>query len=944
MVDPQASRFWLAALQSGLLEAQALNACWEGISPEKRNAPEHLDRRLARQAVQQNHLTLWQAQQLLAGRTSGFRVDRYLLLDLIGHGGMGRVYLARDTRLGRQVALKILSPERMSNPRAIARFRREARVGAQLQHENLVRIYDFGESQGRYFLVMEYIEGKTIGALISEQGPMPPATAARLARQIALGLEHAHRKGLIHRDVNPYNVLVTHEGVAKLADLGLAKDLTEDERVTREGATVGTFDYVAPEQARQSDSADIRSDVYSLGCTLYHMIAGQVPFPSPSLPEKLFAHQALEPRPLDQVVPEIPAGLAEAVRRMMRKRPEERYATPLQAAQAIEPFVEEYARLNDTQPEPSPLIPDDGPGRRDAPQPSAEDGAEGPSPAVARATPHPGGLTAGGTRVAPGGQPSDRIAPAFVTPVNDREASSAEDIPLLLDLGPEPSLTDSLSRPKPWFSTDRSSNAQGGVGSDAAVGAPDRRSALLASLSRSRWAWPVAILALALVLAITLGILGYFWGGPGMVGTDKAPPRRAAAGRQDEAGLKGHPRAVPAEDALAKAEADRTPAADITVRDPNGQEEPAKNLKDAIDRALGVNGWVILHNPRPLSVPPAPSLAPVASGALRIRAAEGVKPTLEVELVAGKPVLSTGLGAKLVLEGLTIVARSSKQVRDAAARGASAPGTIPVVQAAGSAEFRRCTFAVDAADQAARSVARAIVTEGVNLTIEGCWFRGFDTAVVVREAGGQTAQIRQTLATAGTRDLPDRPAAAAPAPRPGARPRGWLIEVEHLGGGKVGSPRQVILEHCTLVGDGLLKLSRFSPQSPIQVKASGCAFQARTLIGWEPWPADAALSPTVLQWEGEGNLYDIRDRAWIEAPGAKAPPGPAANVASLIDWGGLVKESGPREDRIAFPPAGAGVPVPKDFEIKPQGDQKIGADPDLVGPGRPPADPVGAGG
>ena len=175
MVDPQASRFWQAALQSGLIDVPSLTACWEAIPPEKREVAEHLDRRLARQAVQQGQLTLWQAQQLLAGRTSGFRVDRYLLLDLIGQGGMGRVYLARDTRLNRRVALKILSPERMNNPRAIARFQREARVGAQLQHENLVRIYDYGESNGQCYLVMEYIEGKTIGALIRREGPMPPA-------------------------------------------------------------------------------------------------------------------------------------------------------------------------------------------------------------------------------------------------------------------------------------------------------------------------------------------------------------------------------------------------------------------------------------------------------------------------------------------------------------------------------------------------------------------------------------------------------------------------------------------------------------------------------------------------------------------------------------------------------------------------------------------------
>ena len=248
MLDPKESRFWQATVLSGLMDAQKLMACWNAISPGKRDDPQHVDRRLARQAVQARALTLWQAQQLMAGRTSGFKVDRYVLLDLIGQGGMGRVYLAQDSRLNRQVALKILSPERINNPRAIARFQREARVGAQLQHENLVRIYDFGESSGRFFLVMEYIEGKTIGTLIAEQGAIPSAIAVKLVRQVAMGLEHAHRKGLIHRDVNPYNILVTRDGTAKLADLGLAINLAEEDRVTREGATVGTFDYVAPEQ------------------------------------------------------------------------------------------------------------------------------------------------------------------------------------------------------------------------------------------------------------------------------------------------------------------------------------------------------------------------------------------------------------------------------------------------------------------------------------------------------------------------------------------------------------------------------------------------------------------------------------------------------------------------------------------------------------------------
>src|SRR5262249_49961176 len=147
MVEPQASRFWHAALQSGLIDAPGLEACWQAIPLEKRT-PEAIDRRLALQTVSSGHLTRWQAQQVLGGRSAGFKVDRYVLLDLIGQGGMGRVYLARDTRLNRLVALKVLSPERMNNPRAVERFKREAKVGAQLQHENLVRIYDEGEAGG----------------------------------------------------------------------------------------------------------------------------------------------------------------------------------------------------------------------------------------------------------------------------------------------------------------------------------------------------------------------------------------------------------------------------------------------------------------------------------------------------------------------------------------------------------------------------------------------------------------------------------------------------------------------------------------------------------------------------------------------------------------------------------------------------------------------------
>ncbi len=341
MVERTGCRFWQVVLQSGLADAQALQSWWDAVPPEKRT-PEHIDRRLAKQAVQSGAITVWQAQQLLAGRSTGFKIDRYVLLQLIGQGGMGRVYLARDSKLNRRVALKILSPERVNNPRAIARFHREAMVGAQLQHENLVRIYDEGESAGKCYLVMEYIEGKNIGQMIAEGGPLPPAVAARLARQVALGLEHAQRKGLIHRDVNPYNILVTHDGTAKLTDMGLAIDLGDADHVTRDGAIrSSTFDYVSPEQARHSHAVDTRSDIYSLGCTLYHMLTGQVPFPTSSLPEKLFSHQANVPDSVRAVSPWVPEGLAEVVARTLLKAADQRYATPLELAQALEPFAED---------------------------------------------------------------------------------------------------------------------------------------------------------------------------------------------------------------------------------------------------------------------------------------------------------------------------------------------------------------------------------------------------------------------------------------------------------------------------------------------------------------------------------------------------------------------------------------------------------------------------
>jgi serine/threonine protein kinase len=273
-----------------------------------------------------------------------YRVDR-----LVGQGGMGAVYEAEHRLMGRTVALKVIHPRYTSSPAAVERFRREVRSAASLAHPNVVAAHDAEQAGRTFFLVMEFVRGESLAALVRRRGPLPVRDACEYARQACLGLQHAFEKGLIHRDVKPDNLMLADDGTVKVLDFGLARlhDTVDavaekglgDGQLTAAGSVMGTPDYIAPEQAADAHSADIRADLYSLGCTLYQLLTGQVPFAGSTLAAKLRAHAERKPVPMVLLRQDVPAEVTTVVDRLMAKRPEDRYATPKDAADALAPFA-----------------------------------------------------------------------------------------------------------------------------------------------------------------------------------------------------------------------------------------------------------------------------------------------------------------------------------------------------------------------------------------------------------------------------------------------------------------------------------------------------------------------------------------------------------------------------------------------------------------------------
>jgi serine/threonine-protein kinase len=333
----------LAAVQaSGLLTAAELAHAAAAMPPEAGTASA-----AARFLVAAGFLTDFQAERLLAGRTDGFILGPYVILEQIGRGSVGRVYKAWHRSLERLVAIKMLRPEATRTEAARARFAREVRAAARLNHPNIVTAYDTNEVGERSYLVMEFVDGPTFAALVHERGPLPVAEACELVRQVAVGLQHAHEQGMVHRDVKPHNLLVgpasvTHPGgVVKVADFGIARlkparpPAARDPGPPRTGL-LGTPDYLAPEQAHNPHSADHRADLYSLGCVFHFLLTGRPPFPDGTPQEKVLRHQFEAPTPVGRLRPDVPQTVAEIVGRLLAKDPNGRFQSAAAVAARLD--------------------------------------------------------------------------------------------------------------------------------------------------------------------------------------------------------------------------------------------------------------------------------------------------------------------------------------------------------------------------------------------------------------------------------------------------------------------------------------------------------------------------------------------------------------------------------------------------------------------------------
>jgi serine/threonine protein kinase len=338
MAKPKVDVFLDLLRRSGLVEKDQLHDALLGLKDQPGGQPIADTDAVADRLVETGLITRWQADKLLEGRHKGFFLGKYKLLGLLGTGGMSSVYLAEHVLMQRRVAIKVLPKKYVDDSSYLARFHREARAAAALDHRNIVRAYDVDNDGSTHYMVMEYVDGRDLQQIVAQDGPLGYVAVAEYIRQAAEGLAHAHQAGLIHRDVKPANLLVDPKNVVKLLDLGLARFASEggtsltlnfDENV------LGTADYLAPEQVLDSHAVDSRADIYGLGCSMYCMLTGHPPFPGGTLPHRLMMHLKQPPPSIYRDRPDAPPELVDICLKMMAKRPEQRYQTATDVAKAL---------------------------------------------------------------------------------------------------------------------------------------------------------------------------------------------------------------------------------------------------------------------------------------------------------------------------------------------------------------------------------------------------------------------------------------------------------------------------------------------------------------------------------------------------------------------------------------------------------------------------------
>ncbi len=311
--------------ESGLVSQADLQALIAELPDERRPAD---GEQLARLLVQQKKLSAFQAQQIYAGKGKALTLGNYVILDKLGQGGMGLVYKAEHRRMERQVALKVLSKAVTKDPEAARRFQREVKAAAKLEHPNVVTAYDADEAGGIHFLVMQFVDGTDLSVLVRQEGPLSVEQALGCVLQAARGLEYAHSRGVVHRDIKPSNLLLDREGTVQILDMGLARIESagpDQDQLTGTGQIMGTIDYMAPEQAADTKTADARADVYSLGATLWYLLTGCAMYEADTLVKKLMAHQNNPLPSLRDACPGISTELEAVFAKMIAKTPDERY-------------------------------------------------------------------------------------------------------------------------------------------------------------------------------------------------------------------------------------------------------------------------------------------------------------------------------------------------------------------------------------------------------------------------------------------------------------------------------------------------------------------------------------------------------------------------------------------------------------------------------------------